>query len=55
MNIPILLHSLETAASSSGGSAASVCFQPDYLHDVFCSFILNDRRKMTFWQADNEA
>lgn len=38
-----------------GQSAACVCFQPDYLHDVFHSFIFSDGRKMTFWQADNEA
>lgn len=55
MNIPVLPCSLETAASSFGGSAACVCFQPDYLHDVFYSFICSDGRKMAFWQADNEA
>lgn len=56
MNIPILPRSLETTSSSFGGqSAACVCFQPDYLHDVFHSFIFSDGRKMTFWQADNEA
>lgn len=56
MNIPIFLHSLETAASSFGGqSAACVCFLADYLHDVFHSFIFSDGRKMTLWQDDNEA
>lgn len=57
MNIPILPCSLETTASSFGGGEALLVFvsQPDYLHDVFSSFIFSDGRKMTFWQDDNEA
>lgn len=55
MNILVVPCSLEMAAPSFGDGDARVCFQPDYLHDVFLGFICSDGVKMTLLQADNEA